>query len=79
MKRAKPVFRFVGEPRPGVRAQLEIALAVQSFFFSVTEKGLDRAAIEQELGKELSDLKAQMRVLEVEVSGPAWFAELFRS
>lgn len=69
----------MGEPRPGIRAQLETALLVQQFFFSVAEKELPAEALEQELGKELSELKARFRALEVEVSGPAWFAELFQS
>lgn len=76
--KSKPLFRFVGNPRQGIRAQLEISMLVQEFFFSVNEKRLDRAGIESGLGEELSQLKAHLRDLEVVVSGPAWFAELFR-
>lgn len=93
MKRAKPVFRFVGgkpadggQPNPEfVLAQFQAAQLLQDFFFLATEKGTPAAVREfgERLGAKDGDdpldiLRAYREGAGIEISAPQWFADLIR-
>ena len=80
MKRAKPLFRFVGVTDGSIESQFDVAQAVQEFFFVLSDAGLNGSTreISGRFGQHISGLRTNLRAVGVVVAEPSWFAELFR-